>query len=62
MRKWSMMGLLQVVSLGLFAQEDTTTGEVVDNASPTAFVVIGVIILIVVIYVLYSRQKRRYND
>lgn len=60
MRKWSILVLLQVFSLAVLAQENHT-GEM-DETSPTVFVVVGVILLIVVIYILYSRQKRRYND
>lgn len=60
MRKWSVYGLLQLVSLAVLAQENHT-GELEDKSS-TIYVVIGVILLIVVIYMLYSRQKRRYND
>lgn len=60
MRKWSVFGLLQLVSLAVLAQENHT-GELEDKSS-TIYVVIGVILLIVVIYMLYSRQKRRYND
>ncbi|WP_156307698.1 LPXTG cell wall anchor domain-containing protein [Sphingobacterium endophyticum] len=60
MRKWNVLVLLNAVSIGLFAQDSTkaSTGE----GSALGYIIIGIVVLTVAIYMLYSRQKRKYND
>ncbi len=60
MRKWNVLVLLNAVSIGLFAEDKTNTNT--NDGSALAYVIIGVIILTVAAYMLYSRQKRKYND
>ncbi len=38
------------------------SGDEVEKASPTGAIIIGGLLLIVVIFMLYNRQKRKYND
>ncbi|WP_138090492.1 LPXTG cell wall anchor domain-containing protein [Sphingobacterium daejeonense] len=48
------------VSIGLFAEDRTnaSTGE----GSALPYIIIGIIVLTVAFYMLYSRQKRKFND
>ncbi|GGE16463.1 hypothetical protein CHU00_05515 [Sphingobacterium cellulitidis] len=60
MRKWNVLVLLNAVSIGLFAQDGTKTST--SEGSALTYVIIGIIVLTVAIYMLYSRQKRKFND
>lgn len=33
-----------------------------DGSSPTAFIVVGVAVLLLIVIVLFRRQKRKFND
>ena len=60
MRKWNVLVLLNAVSNGLFAQDNTNASTSEGSALP--YLIIGIIVLTVAIYMLYSRQKRKFND
>jgi len=60
MRKWNVLVLLNAVSIGLFAQESSKANTHEGSALP--YIIIGIIVLTIAFYMLYSRQKRKYND
>lgn len=60
MKKWNVLGILNAISISLIAQDSTLTTT--NEGSPATYLIIGVIVLILVIYILYSRQKRKFND
>lgn len=51
--------LLVLMTLSQFAW---ASGGQLSQTSPTGFIIIGAILLILVVVILYSRQKRRFND
>ncbi len=60
MKKMCVFGALNLVSIILFAQDSSTADT--HERSSLGYLIIGVLVLIVVIFMLYSRQKRKYND
>ncbi len=59
MRKWNVLALMNVAATSAFAQDSTSQ---VHKTSNSSYVVIGVILLVVVIFMLYRKQKRKFND
>jgi len=60
MKKWNVLVLLQVVSFVLVAGDSTTANA--SEGSAIAYLLIGLIVLIAAAFILYNRQKRRFND
>ncbi|SEG18553.1 LPXTG-motif cell wall anchor domain-containing protein [Sphingobacterium lactis] len=60
MRKWNVLVLLNAVSFGLFAEDATAANTNEGSALP--YLIIGFVILSVAAFMLYSRQKRKFND
>ncbi|ERJ59578.1 hypothetical protein [Sphingobacterium paucimobilis] len=58
MRKWHSVFFLMLLSNMGWAQ----TGSGSEQTSPTVFMIIGLVLLFVVVFMLYNKQKRRYND
>ena len=48
--------------LALCAHAALAQSEKVEKDSPVSAIIIGVLLLIVVIFMLYNKQKRKYND
>ncbi|MGO1815633.1 MAG: LPXTG cell wall anchor domain-containing protein [Sphingobacterium sp.] len=59
MKKWTMLVLLQVLSLALGAGEGTTVNT--NESSAIVYLLIGLFVLIAAAYILYKGQKRRFN-
>ena len=62
MKKWNILGIFNAISISLIAQDSTLTSANESSSSATTYIIIGAIVLILVIYILYSRQKRKFND
>lgn len=58
MRKWHSVWCLMLLANMVKAQSDNET----DKQSPTVFIIIGIVLLVVVVFMLFNRQKRKYND
>ncbi|MFD2555807.1 FeoB-associated Cys-rich membrane protein [Sphingobacterium tabacisoli] len=58
MRKWHSVFFLMLLSIKGWAQ----TGSGSEKTSPTVFIIIGLVLLVIVVFMLYNKQKRRYND
>ncbi|MFZ4863005.1 hypothetical protein ACL9RF_12565 [Sphingobacterium sp. Mn56C] len=60
MRKWQTALFLMLLSQLGWAQ--TQEGYEAEHGSPTAYIVIGALVVIIAIFMLYNKQKRKYND
>jgi len=58
MGKWLAFTMLLVGKL-VFAQADTLQAE---SSSPSVYIGIGVVLIVAIIFVLYRRQKRKFNE
>lgn len=58
MRKWHSVFFLMLLSNMGWAQSGIDS----DQQSPTVFIIIGIVLLVIVIFMLYNKQKRKYND
>lgn len=59
MKKW-ILGLVWSGILSSVVAQTTSTEE--PESSPTGYIFIGVLMIIVVIFILARRQKRKFND
>lgn len=58
MRKWNSLFFLMLLSNLGWAQDVNESSK----PSSTGYIIIGGILLVIVVLMLYSRQKRKYND
>ncbi|WP_196940518.1 LPXTG cell wall anchor domain-containing protein [Sphingobacterium pedocola] len=58
MSKWKSVLLLTLLANAAWAEST----EVESTSSPTGFLIIGGLLLLVIIFILYNRQKRKFND
>ncbi|WP_181182494.1 hypothetical protein [Sphingobacterium lumbrici] len=58
MSKWKSVLLLTLLANTAWAEST----EVEQTNSPTGFLIIGGLLVLVIIFILYNRQKRKFND
>ena len=59
MKKW-LCGLVLSGFLSNLVAQTTPVDQ--NESSPTSYVLIGILLLAIVIFMLYRRQKRKFND
>ncbi len=57
MRAWFLILMMGVANLG-FAQNERD----LQDHSTTAYLIIGLILIAIVVLTLYNKQKRKFND
>mgnify|MGYP003412575713 CR=1 FL=1 len=61
MRKWSSVILLMLISSYSWAVENNPASDQQEKSS-IAMVALGTVLLILIAFVLYRKQKRKFND
>lgn len=59
MRKWHSVLFLMLLSNIGWAQSGKNLNQ---SQSSTMFIIIGALLLIVIVFMLYNKQKRKFND